>query len=187
MGKQKNPFAARRDTLWNRAKRPLILLVVFMVLSGGIWCGARYVKQAMPAYAASYFNVPAARVSADMLSRYAESLRGHLSFPLGLPQYVSAQMASATAHTKLSMLEAASAFVAGLMGGLVSVLAVLLLVYAVFKLMKYHKARSSEDRVARLVVKKLLPVLDEMNRNVLDVRDRLAALESEKRSGDGAK
>lgn len=179
----KKCLSMRRDTWRDKLKRPLALLAVLVALAGVIGGGAWYAKRMMPSYAAQYFDVPVARTSAQAMSLYAENLRNSLSYPIGLPQYISAQMASATAHTKLSLLEAVSAFTAGLMSGLVSILAVLLLVYAVFKLMKYHKARSSENRIARLVVRKLLPVLDEMNRNILDVRDRLAALESDNRSG----
>ena len=156
--------------------------MIFAPIAGVIAGASWYVKRVLPAYMAEYFNVPAARVSAQVSLRHAEHLRDYLSYPLGLPQYVSAQMTSLTAHTKLSMLEMFSAFTAGLFNGLLSVLAILLCVYVFFKMMKYHKTRSAESRAAYLVVNKLLPVLDEMNRNILEVKERIAVLEAERKS-----
>ena len=156
--------------------------MIFAPFAGIILGISWYVKRVLPIYMADYFNVPAARVSAQMSLRYAENLRDHLSYPLGLPQYLSAQMSDFAASMRLSTLEAVAAFTTGLFSGLLSVLAVLLCVYVFFKMMKYHKTRSAESRAACLVVNKLLPVLDEMNRNILEVKERIAAIEAERKS-----
>lgn len=159
-------------------KRLALSLLFYAPFLGAIIGGAWYLKRIMPAAIADFFGLPNAQIMAGLMARRVEYLRETLSFPLGLPQYLSAQTANLTAAAKLTTIELTTNISLVVLTFFLNVIVIMAVVYVVFRLLKHYKARASENRTAILVTNRLLPVLEEINANILDIKTRLSALES---------
>ena len=92
---------------------------------------------------------------------------------MGLPQYLSAQMSAIAATTKAGTLEIAANAAVTLISGLLSILVVILVIYIILRFLKYYKTRAAEDRLARQVANRLIPMLEEINNYVLALQEEL--------------
>lgn len=166
-------FKRHRETMKDRLKRLVLSLLWYgPLLAGAVW-GTWYVKKLLPAYISNYFGLPAAQSISMANIRRAEFLKDHLSFPMGLPQYLTAQMSAIVATTKAGTLEIAANAAVTLLSGLLSILVVILAIYIVLRFLKYYKTRAAEDRIARQVANRLIPMLEEINNNVLALQEQL--------------
>lgn len=170
MNTKPSVFKRHRETMKDRFKRLFFSLLWYgPLLAGAVW-GTVYVKKILPAYVSNYFGLPAAQAMSAAYLKRAEFLKDHLSFPMGLPQYLAAQMSAIAATTKAGTLEIATNAAVSLISGLLSVLVVILAVLIVFRFLKHYKTRAAEDRLARQVANRLIPMLEEINNNVLALR-----------------
>lgn len=173
MKKQTSVFKRHRETMKDRIKRLFLSLILYgPILAGAVW-GAWYIKKILPAYISNYFGLPAAQAMSTAQLKRIEFLKDHLSFPMGLPQYLSAQMSAIAATTKAGTLEIAANAAVTLISGLLSILVVILVIYIILRFLKYYKTRAAEDRLARQVANRLIPMLEEINNNVLALQEEL--------------
>lgn len=173
MKKQTSVFKHHRETMKDRIKRLFLSLILYgPILAGAVW-GTWYIKKILPAYISNYFGLPAAQAMSTAQLKRIEFLKDHLSFPMGLPQYLSAQMSAIAATTKAGTLEIAANAAVTLISGLLSILVVILVIYIILRFLKYYKTRAAEDRLARQVANRLIPMLEEINNNVLALQEEL--------------
>lgn len=171
--KDKNSvFKRHRETMKDRLKRLVLSLLWYgPLLAGAVW-GAWYIKKLLPAYVSNYFGLPAAQSISMANIKRAEFLKDNLSFPMGLPQYLTAQMSAIAATTKAGTLEIATNAAVTLINGLLSIFVVILAIYIILRFLKYYKTRAAEDRIARQVANRLIPMLEEINNNILALGEK---------------
>lgn len=166
-------FKRHRDTLKDRLKRLFLSLLWYgPILAGAVW-GTWYIKKILPAYISNYFGLPAAQAMSMAQLKRIEFLKDHLSFPMGLPQYLTAQMSAIAATTKAGTLEIATNAAVTLLSGLLSILVIVLIIYIILRFLKFYKTRAAEDRIARQVANRLIPMLEEINNNVLTLKQEI--------------
>lgn len=173
MKKQTSVFKRHRETMKDSVKRLFLSLLWYgPILAGVVW-GTWYIKKLLPVYISNYFGLQAAQSISMANIRRAEFLKDNLSFPMGLPQYLTAQMSAIAATTKAGTLEIATNAAVTLISGLLSILVVILVIYIILRFLKYYKTRAAEERIARQVANRLIPMLEEINNNVLTLQEEL--------------
>lgn len=159
-------FKQQKETIKDKLKRIFLSVLVYIpfltILYGGGW----YVNQHLSDWVNNYFNVSMAQKTASMTDMRVKMAYQAMSFPIGVGNYVVAQIDDVTAQTKASTLSFAAQTTTSLLGGILYILTILLTIYVLFKILKQYKTLSSEARIAKQVVNMLLPVLEEINNNI---------------------
>lgn len=163
-------FKRHRETWRDKIKRLILAILWYGPFLGAILGGSWYLKKILPSYIASYFNLEAAKTMALLNEKRVELLKDTLSFPMGLPQYLAAQAAAISSATKASTLEVATNATVSLLSGLLSLICIIAVIYVLLKIVGYYKTRAAEDRIARQVTNRLIPMLEEINNTVLSLK-----------------
>lgn len=161
-----SPFKKQSESIKEKIIRLLKTLALFVPLFCVIWGGNVYLNKRIPNLVRDYFNVATAEKLAIATQKRVQMAENAMAFPIGVSAYVSAQIASVATGTKAATLSFAAKMTTTLIQGILYILVILINIYLFFKLLKYYKTDAAEARIARRVVNLLLPVLEEINKNI---------------------
>lgn len=159
-------FKQQKETIKDKLKHFFFSVLVYIPFLSILYGGGWYVNQHLSDWVNNYFNVSMAQKTASMTDMRVKMAYQAMSFPIGVGNYVVAQIDDVTAQTKASTLSFAAQTTTSLLKGILCILIFLFTVYIFLKILKQYKTLSSEARIAKQVVNMLLPVLEEINNNI---------------------
>ena len=142
-----------------------------------LWGLCWYGKMALPQLIYTKFGIDQTQDRLASLETFAEMMKQNtsLSNPTALLHYVSAQLSKISVAIKLNTLETTGNVLAILGVGLINLLWILAVVYAVIRIVRVYREKSHEYALAQQITKQLRP-------DILDLQCEVAALREEVRA-----
>lgn len=149
-------------------------LVWLIPLWGLCWYG----KLFLPKLIRSQFAIDQLKDRLVSLEQFAEIMKKNTSFsnPTALIHYVSTQLAKISETVKLNTLEVTSDILQNLCVGVINLLWIVALIYAVIRVFKTFHAKTQEYALAHQVARQMQPDIWALQKEVMALRQEIQSL-----------